>query len=159
MCYEALGDISRAEAGEILRRKVAESGNSDGPTRSPVTFRTLARQWQVDVLPTKYKHSTQTNHRHIMEKHLIPRFDDLALSNVTTQTIQSYVTHLKKAEYAPKSIDHIHDVLSAILRSAAPATPAADFIAGGSHGFDQPPLRILRRPDAPVSLPVRQGTS
>jgi hypothetical protein len=25
---------------------------------------------------------------------------------------------LAKAEYAPKSIDHIHDVLSAILRSA-----------------------------------------
>src|SRR5205809_6760824 len=80
LCYEALGSISRAEAVEILRRKVAESGSSDGPTRSRVTFRTLARQWEVDVLPTKYKHSTQKNHRHIMEKHLIPRLGDPALS-------------------------------------------------------------------------------
>jgi hypothetical protein len=111
LCYEALGNISRAEAGEILRRKVAESGSSDGPIRSRVTFRTLAQQWEVDVLPTKYKHSTQKNHQHIMEKHLIPRFGDLALSDVTTQTIQSYVTYLTQASYAPKSIDHIHDEL------------------------------------------------
>ena len=128
LCYEALGNISRAEAGEILRRKVAESGSSDGPTRSRVKFLTLARQWEVDVLPTKYKHSTQNNHRHIMEKHLIPRFGDLTLSDVTTQTIQSYVTQLTKDKYAPKTIDHIHDVLSAILRSAVkwghlPANP------------------------------------
>src|SRR4051794_39544516 len=64
LCYEALGDVTRAEAGEILRRKVANSGGSDGPKRSRVTFRTLAQQWQIDVLPTKYKHSTQKNHRH-----------------------------------------------------------------------------------------------
>src|SRR6266705_3389674 len=44
--YEALGTVSRAEAVEILRRKVAESGNSEGPTRSRVTFRTLTQQWE-----------------------------------------------------------------------------------------------------------------
>src|ERR1700716_1355444 len=53
LCYEALGNISRAEAGEILRRKMAEFGSNDGPTRSRVTFLTLAQQWEVDVLPTK----------------------------------------------------------------------------------------------------------
>jgi hypothetical protein len=53
-----------------------------------------------------------------MGKHLLPRFGELALSDVTTQAIQTDVTHLTKAGYAPKSIDHIHDVLSAILRSA-----------------------------------------
>src|SRR5438067_3616184 len=46
LCYEAVGNISRAEAGEILRRKMAEFGRSDGPVRSRVTFRTLAQQWQ-----------------------------------------------------------------------------------------------------------------
>jgi integrase len=117
-CYEALGLISRGEAAEILRKKLAAAGGSNGPTRSRVTFRTLAGQWEVDVLPTKYKRSTQKNHRHIMEKHLIPRFGELALSDVTTPAIQTYVTHLIQAGYAPKSIDHIHDVLSAILRSA-----------------------------------------
>jgi integrase len=141
LCYEALGNISRAEAGEILRRKMAEFGGSDGPTRSRVTFLTLAQQWEVDVLPTKYKRSTQKNHQHIMEKHLIPRFGELALCDVTTPAIQTYVTHLIKAGYAPKSIDHIHDVLSAILRSAVkwghlPANPA--------RGVEMPRLKTIR---------------
>src|SRR5438034_4070002 len=30
---------------------------------------------EVDVMPTKYKHSTRKNHQHIMAKHLIPRSD------------------------------------------------------------------------------------
>jgi integrase len=89
----------------------------------------------------KYKHSTRKNHHHIMEKHLVPRFGDLAVSDVTTQEIQSYVTHLANAGYAPKSIDHIHDVLSAILRSAVkwghlPTNPA--------HGVEMPRLNTVR---------------
>jgi hypothetical protein len=141
LCYEALGNISRAEAVEILRRKVAESGSSDVPTRSRVTFRTLAQQWEVDVLPTKYKHSTQKNHQHIMEKHLLPRFGDLALSDVTTQAIQTHVTHLTKAGYAPKSTDHIHDVLSAILRSAV---KWGHLQTSPARGVEMPRLKTVR---------------
>jgi len=47
-----------------------------------------------------------------------PRFGDLAVCDLTTPVIQTYVTHLIGDGYAPKSIDHILDVLSAILRSA-----------------------------------------
>jgi hypothetical protein len=89
-CYEALGLISRGEAVEILRKQLAAAGGGNGPTRSRVTFQTLAGQWEGDVLPTKYKRSTQKNHRHIMEKHLIPRFGELALCDVTTPAIQTY---------------------------------------------------------------------
>jgi integrase len=141
LCYEALGNISRGQAGDILRRKIAEASSSAGPMRSRVTFRTLAQQWQVDVLPTKYKHSTQKNHRHIMDKHLIPRFGDLALADVTTQTIQTYVTQLTKAGYAPKSIDHIHDVLSAILRSAV---KWGHLSANPARGVEMPRLKTVR---------------
>ncbi len=75
--YESLGKISRKEADEILRQRLAEYGDGKTPTRSCVAFATLAVQWAVDVLPTKYKHSTQKNHRHIMDKHLIPRFGEM----------------------------------------------------------------------------------
>jgi len=139
-CYEALGNIPRSVAADILRGKVA-SGDGRRPVRSRVTFETLAGQWAVDVLPTKYKRSTQKNHRHIMDKHLIPRFGELALCDVTTPTIQTYVTHLINTGYAPKTIDHIHDVLSAILRSAVrwghlPGNPA--------RGVEMPRLRTVR---------------
>jgi hypothetical protein len=64
--------FSRAEASEILRRKMAEFGSDDGALRSRVAFSTLARQWEVDVLATKYKHSTQKNHQH--RSRVLPTF-------------------------------------------------------------------------------------
>jgi integrase len=93
------------------------------------------------IRDTKYKHSTQKNHRHITQKHLLPRFGELAVCEVTTPVIQAFVTDLIKAGYAPKSIDHIVDVLSAILRSAVkwghlPANPA--------RGVEMPRLKTVR---------------
>ena len=82
--------------------------------RSRVTFRTLAGEWEASVMPM-YKHSTQIHRRFMLKKHLLPRFGDLAISDVTRQELQAYVAHLHRAGYAPRTIDHIHDVVSAIL--------------------------------------------
>jgi len=54
----------------------------------------------------------------MLKKHLLPQFGDVAVSDITRQAIQAYVAQLMREGYAPKSIDHIHDVLSAILRTA-----------------------------------------
>jgi len=48
---------------------------------------------------------------------LIPRFGEKADTDITRQEIQAFVAHLNQAGYAPKSVDHIHDVLSAVLRT------------------------------------------
>jgi hypothetical protein len=48
----------------------------------------------------------------------MPRFGEKAVADVTRQEIQAYVAHLTQAGYAPKSTDHMHDVISAILRTA-----------------------------------------
>ena len=81
--------------------------------RSRVPFRSVAAEWLANVVPM-YKHSTQKNHRHIVGKHLLPRFGDRPISDVTRQEVQAYVAHLVQVGYAPKTIDHIHDVLSAV---------------------------------------------
>ena len=105
-----------------------------------MTFRTLANDWQADVLPM-YKHSTQKNHRHISEKHLVPRFGDTAISDVTRQDVQAYVAHLTQAGYAPKTIDHIHDVLSAVLRTAVKWGHLQE---NPARGVDLPTLKTVR---------------
>jgi hypothetical protein len=115
--YEALGSIARGEAADILKERIAAAGNGKVPTRSRVTFQTLAGEWRAHVLPM-YKRSTQKNHRHILEKYLLPRFGEKPIVEVTRREVQAYVAHLNQAGYAPKSIDHIHDVLSAIPRTA-----------------------------------------
>jgi integrase len=115
--YETLGPMSRRQAAEILSQKVATASSGKAQTRSLVTFRTLASEWQAAVLPM-YKHSTQKHRRFMLSKHLLPRFGDKALSEITRQEIQVYVAHLIQQGYAPKSIDHTIDVLSAVLRTA-----------------------------------------
>jgi integrase len=114
--YEALGKISRGEAIEILAQKSVAS-TSKVPTRSRVTFGTIVNEWKTTVLPM-YKHSTQKNHRHVAEKHLVPLFGDRQISDITRQEVQAYIARLTGAGYAPKTIDHIHDVFSAVLRTA-----------------------------------------
>lgn len=138
--YEALGPVSRKEAADLLSQRLAAAGSGDAPVRSRVAFRRFASDWQAHVMPM-YKPSTQKNHRHILDKHLLPRFGDLVLAEVTRQEIQAYVAHLHQAGYAPKTIDHIHDVLSALLRTAVkwghvPENPA--------RGVDLPALRTVR---------------
>lgn len=101
---------------DILAQKLAAAGGKT-PTRSRATFRTLVNEWQATVL-SMYKPSTQKNHRHIATKHLLPRFGERAVSDITRQEVQAYVACLMEAGYAPKTIDHMHDVLSAVLRTA-----------------------------------------
>ena len=138
--YEALGAISRSEAGEILAQRVAAAGNGKAPTRSLVTFQTLAAQWEAHVLPM-YKQSTQKNHRHIVKKHLLPQFGDKAVAEVTRQAVQAYVASLTQAGYAPKTIDHIHDVLSAVLRTAVKWGHLQD---NPAREVDLPALKTVR---------------
>jgi hypothetical protein len=148
--YERLGPMSRREAAAILSHRLVEAGKA--PIRSQVTFETLASQWLATVVPM-YKPSTQKNHRHIHNKHLMPRFGEKAVADVTRQEIQAYVAHLAQAGYAPKSIDHMHDVLSAILRTAVkwghlPENPA--------RGVDLPTLKTVKPKWA---LTITQGAA
>src|SRR5262249_556076 len=124
---------------KYLTEKLA-AASANGPMRSRVPFATIAQQWLTHMMPM-YKASTQKNHRHILQKHLVPRFGEIALCELTRQRIQAFITELMQADYAPKSIDHIHDVLSAVLRTAVkwghvPENPA--------QGVDLPRLRSVR---------------
>lgn len=136
--YENLGEMSRREAATVLSQKLALAGK--GPVRSRVTFETIANQWVATVVPM-YKRSTQKNHRHILGKHLMPRFGDRAITDVTRQEIQAYVAQLNARGYAPKTVDHIHDVLSAILRTAMKWGHVAE---NASRGVDLPTLRTVK---------------
>ena len=108
--------------------------------RSRVTFRTIATEWETTVLPM-YKHSTQKHRRFMLKKHLLPRFGDKALCEITRQEIQVFVAHLIQQEYAPKSIDHVHDVLSAVLRTAVKWGHIAE---NPARGVDLPKLKTVR---------------
>lgn len=137
--YENLGLVSHADAKRLLAQRVAVAG-SPAPPRSRVTFAALAAEWQVHVVPM-YKHSTQKNHRHILVKHLLPRFGEMFVADLTRHQVQAYVAHLLHAGYAPKTIDHIHDVLSAVLRTAVKWGHIEN---NPARNVDLPQLRTVR---------------
>jgi integrase len=138
--YQALGDISQRVASNALAQKLAKAGLSTRPTRSQVTFQTLAAEWEATVVPM-YKHSTQKHRRFMLKKHLLPRFGDKALSDITGQEIQAYVAQLAQQGYAPKTIDHVHDVLSAVLRTAVKWGHLQE---NPARGVDLPKLTTVR---------------
>ena len=138
--YETLEPMSRRQAADILAQKLAATSGSKAPARSLVTFRTLASEWQAAVLPM-YKHSTQKHRRFMLKKHLLPRFGDKPLSEITRQEIQVYVAHLIQQGYAPKSIDHTIDVLSAVLRTAVKWGHLQE---NPARGVELPTLKTVR---------------
>ncbi len=76
-----------------------------------------------------------------MHRHLLPRFGDSAIADVTRQEVQAYVAQLNQAGYAPKTVDHIHDVLSAVLRTAVKWGHLHD---NPAREVDLPTLRTVR---------------
>src|SRR5262249_8908871 len=77
----------------------------------------------------------------MLRRHLLPRFGDTELSAITRQEIQAYMAHLTQRGYAPRSIDHVHDVLSAILRTAVKWGHLRE---NPARGVDLPKLKSVR---------------
>ena len=102
--YEALGEVTRKQASDTLAQRMAAGDNGSHAPRSREAFRTLAAEWQAHVLPM-YKHSTQKTDRHILERHLLPRFGDKAMTEITRREVQAYVTRLVSNGYAPRTTD------------------------------------------------------
>ena len=137
--YEALGRVSQKAATKTLSEKL-QAQCQQVPARSRIPFEGIARRWEQTVLPL-YKKSTRKNHGHILKKHLAPRFGTWELSTITTEEIQKYVTGLDARGYAPKTIDHIHDVLSAVLRSAVTWKYLSE---NPARGVKLPELKTIR---------------
>lgn len=77
---------TRKEASDALNQKLVDIADGRGPIRSRVVFRTLADGWLKTVWPM-YKSSTRKNHRHIVQKHLLPRFGAVPVADVTRQEV------------------------------------------------------------------------
>lgn len=113
--YEALGPVSKKKATEILADKLRKQP----PTLEQTTlkFAEHAEKWKTDILPT-YKPSVRIGHGNILRVHLIPKFGNRMVREITTMEIQSWITELREKGYAPNSIDHFHEVMNAVMRTA-----------------------------------------
>ncbi len=113
--YETLGRISSRQATQILNERLAVASRHIRPAR--MVFSELAEAWKASILPM-YKQSTRRMHLYILEQNLLPAFGNVDLSGIRRQDVQMFIAQLTQAGYAPNSVDHIHNVLSAVLGTA-----------------------------------------
>ena len=139
--YEQLGTMSRTEAAAHARAAHGPGEPGKTPRRSRVHVRDARRRMASTrwcrCTSTRRRRTIGTSRRSILFRGLAR----LCVADVTRQEIQAYVAHLVREGYAPKTIDHIHDVLSAMLRTAVKWGHLQE---NPARGVDLPTLRTVR---------------
>jgi integrase len=111
MRCKALGPVSRTEANRMLQEFIDAAAV---PRTAPVSFEQLANRWKSIVLPVR-KYSTRKHHQQILDNKLIPFFGEMRTDEITKEYVQHFIAELQRRNYAPHSVHHYHNVLSAVL--------------------------------------------
>jgi len=94
---------------------------ANGVTRVPQGLATVRQfvtarfqQDHIDLL----KKSGRIHYRTVLDNHVLPSIGDVQMRDVTPQMVQSVVSGKFAAGYAPQTLAHIRNVISAIFRHA-----------------------------------------
>ena len=80
------------------------------------TFRKYATSWLELYKTHTVRHTTYSEYASILQKHLIPAFGDLPVTEITTDRIQQLLND--KRDYASKTLHEIQMVLGMVLEGA-----------------------------------------
>jgi integrase len=143
---ETLGPVSqiagRSEARMLLQNRLASLNSGQRRAEATMTFGTfVAKQFVPDILPT-LKYTTQKIYSLILRKHLLPRFRDCRLCDISRAAVQQFVTGKLKDGYAWETTSHLRNLLSKVLGTAVTWSYLSD---NPVHGVRMPE-RSLKRP-------------
>ena len=125
--------LNRTQAeGELRRRMVRERPPAAG---SSVSFASTAELMLCDLEALGRKPTTLDNYRSILRSHLLPKFGEVAVSQVKKSEIEALMTALTKAGKAARTRSGIFKLLSQVFTFAQ------------RHDWcEQNPCRFVRRP-------------
>jgi len=113
-----------------------------------MSFETFVTEhFEPVVLPT-LKHATQEIYSFLLRKHLLPRFRDTRLCDLTRAEIQRYLVEKLKNGYAWETVAHLRSLLSKVSGTAVDWNFLPD---NPVHGARMPE-RSLKRPHRFLSL-------
>lgn len=90
-------------------------GEYRNPSRARITVRELSSEWlasQVQLKPT-----TLSGYRYSLDAHVLPRWGDWRLADITHGAVQTWVNELAAAK-APSTVRQVHLVLARMLKFA-----------------------------------------
>ena len=149
---EVLGPVSeiagRREARVLLRNRLASINSGQRGAEATMTFGIfVGKQFMPDILPT-LKYATQEIYTFLLRKHILPRFRDHRLCDITRTEIQRYVMEKLKHGYAWETANHLRNLLSKVLGTAVGWNYLSD---NPVHGVKMPE-RTLKRPHQFLTL-------
>jgi integrase len=75
-------------------------------------------RWLSDVAKNKLRARTFDNYESLLNCHVRKRLGAKRLSDIQAYEVQKFYNEMKKANYSPKTIRHVHNVLSSALKQA-----------------------------------------
>jgi integrase len=119
---------TKAEAELLLSKRIVEQGAGQLVERSVLTLADYARHWLEVIAPSKAGRRTLERYGEILGGHIIPHLGAVELQKLDGPQIDTFYRHLatagrldRRGGLSPKSIRHIHRLLSQVLNSAVRA--------------------------------------
>jgi len=148
----AVKEISRRQAQNLLEDRLRPLNTGRTVPRSIITFRRFVEdEFKPLVLPT-LKFATREIYSLLLNKHLLPRFGEECIAEITTPAVQRFVLEKMKQGYAWETASHMRHLLSKVLGTAKQWRYVAD-----NPVLDvEMPERKLKRPHRALSIEETQ---
>lgn len=98
---------TKKDAERVLGEKLAEVSQGNYREIPKMTFKTFAKLWLKTHAEINVKPSTLAGYEHIIEKNLIPRFEHIQMSEITTGGLQVYVAERRKAVSGKSALNEV----------------------------------------------------
>ena len=143
---ETLGPVSeitsRREARILMQHRLIPLNSGQRRAEATMTFGNfVAQRFVPDILPT-LKYATQKIYSLILRTHLLPRFRDCRLCDITRAEVQRFVISKLKEGYAWETTNHFRTLLSKIMGTAV----GWNFLSDNPVRGVKMPERTLKRP-------------
>ena len=144
----AVKELSRRQAQNLLEDRLRPLNAGRTVPRSVMTFRRFVEdEFKPLVLPT-LKFATREIYSLLLNKHLLPRFGEECIAEITTPEVQRFVLEKMKQGYAWETASHMRHLLSKVLGTAKQWRYVADNPVLGV----KMPERKLKRPHRAIFL-------
>lgn len=102
-----------------LERRLAHINSLDYRPQVAITFGNLVEKWKSSVLP-QFKLSTQKHLESDINHHLLPKFGDVLLREITAERVQAFVADLQVGEdkVSSKTVHNVVAVMRTLWRTA-----------------------------------------
>jgi integrase len=117
-----IGDKAAAEAVASKVRAKLQLDQFEWEPEKPVTqkplFKDVAKDWIEITVPATCKESTSDDYKKILENHVLPVFEDMAIDEINSGTIKNFLFSKVNEGLSASTIGHLKNVVSGVLTTA-----------------------------------------